>query len=88
MPEAARLVVGQGYDLPPSFRKPFEHILTLTSDAACSGVAAAACVSASSLVLADLAVGWRITQLKVGSTTRSERTAKWNRLLALAPRRN
>lgn len=33
--------------------------------------------------LADLAVGWRTEQLKVGSTTRSERTAKWNRLLRL-----
>ncbi len=33
--------------------------------------------------LADLAVGWRTGQLKVGSTTRSERTAKWNRLLRL-----
>jgi enolase len=33
--------------------------------------------------LADLAVGWRTGQLKVGSTTRSERTAKWNRLLQL-----
>ena len=31
--------------------------------------------------LADLAVGWRAGQLKVGSTMRSERTAKWNRLL-------
>ena len=31
--------------------------------------------------LADLAVGWRVGQLKVGSTMRSERTAKWNRLL-------
>jgi enolase len=31
--------------------------------------------------LADLAVGWRSGQIKVGSTTRSERTAKWNRLL-------
>jgi len=28
-------------------------------------------------------VGWRTGQLKVGSTTRSERTAKWNRLLRL-----
>jgi enolase len=38
--------------------------------------------------LADLAVGWRAGQIKVGSTMRSERTAKWNRLLeieALAP---
>jgi enolase 1/2/3 len=33
--------------------------------------------------LSELAVGWRTGQLKVGSTTRAERTAKWNRLLRL-----
>lgn len=33
--------------------------------------------------LADLAVGWRTGQIKVGSTMRSERNAKWNRLLRL-----
>lgn len=33
--------------------------------------------------LADLAVGSRAEQIKVGSTTRSERTAKWNRLLQI-----
>lgn len=33
--------------------------------------------------LADLAVGWDAGQIKVGSTHRSERTAKWNRLLEL-----
>jgi enolase len=33
--------------------------------------------------LADLAVGWRAGQIKVGSMTRSERTAKWNRLLEI-----
>jgi len=33
--------------------------------------------------LADLAVGWNAQQIKVGSTHRSERTAKWNRLLQL-----
>jgi enolase len=33
--------------------------------------------------LADLAVGWAAGQIKVGSTTRSERTAKWNRLLLI-----
>jgi len=33
--------------------------------------------------LVDLAVGSGAGQLKVGSTTRSERTAKWNRLLEL-----
>jgi enolase len=33
--------------------------------------------------LADVAVGWRCGQIKVGSTMRSERTAKWNRLLRI-----
>lgn len=33
--------------------------------------------------LADLAVGWGAGQIKVGSTTRSERTSKWNRLLKI-----
>jgi enolase len=33
--------------------------------------------------LADLAVGWDAGQIKVGSTHRAERTAKWNRLLEL-----
>ena len=34
--------------------------------------------------LTDLATGWGGDQLKVGSVTRSERMAKWNRLLTLA----
>lgn len=33
--------------------------------------------------LADLAVGWNTGQLKIGSTMRSERTAKWNRVLEI-----
>jgi enolase len=33
--------------------------------------------------LADIAVGWDAGQIKVGSTMRSERTAKWNRLLEI-----
>lgn len=33
--------------------------------------------------LADLSLGWRTGQLKIGSTMRSERTAKWNRLLQI-----
>jgi enolase len=33
--------------------------------------------------LADLAVGWRAEQIKVGSITQSERLAKYNRLLAI-----
>ncbi|MFD7003675.1 phosphopyruvate hydratase [Streptomyces mirabilis] len=36
--------------------------------------------------LADLAIGWRTGQIKVGSTMRSERTAKWNRLLGIEGR--
>jgi len=31
--------------------------------------------------LSEFAMGWRTGQIKVGSTTRSERTSKWNRLL-------
>jgi enolase len=34
--------------------------------------------------LTDLAIGWGGDQLKVGSVTRSERMAKWNRLLTVA----
>jgi enolase len=33
--------------------------------------------------LSDLAIGWRAGQIKVGSTMRSERTSKWNRLLEI-----
>lgn len=36
--------------------------------------------------LSDLAVGWGTGQIKVGSTMRSERTSKWNRLLAIEAR--
>jgi len=33
--------------------------------------------------MSDLAVGWRAGQIKAGSTTRSERNGKWNRLLQI-----
>lgn len=36
--------------------------------------------------LADLAVGWQAGQIKVGSLHRSERAAKWNRLLEIESR--
>ncbi len=36
--------------------------------------------------LSDIAVGWDAGQIKVGSTMRSERTAKWNRLLEIEAR--
>ena len=31
--------------------------------------------------ICDLAIGWNARQLKVGSITRGERTAKWNALI-------
>ena len=33
--------------------------------------------------VADLSVGWGADGVKVGSITRGERTAKWNRLLQI-----
>jgi len=38
------------------------------------------------VTIAHLALGWGITQIKVGSFTRSERMAKWNELLRLEDR--
>ncbi len=35
------------------------------------------------VTIAHLAVGWGVGQLKVGSITRSERTAKWNEILRI-----
>lgn len=69
------------------------QIGTLTEAAEANGLARAAgwhvTVSARSGEteddwLTDLATGWGGEHLKVGSITRSERLAKWNRLLALA----
>ena len=36
------------------------------------------------VTIVHLAVGWGVDQLKVGSITRSERTAKWNEGLRIA----
>lgn len=38
------------------------------------------------LRLADVAIGWGAGLIKVGSTTRSERAATWNRLLQIKHR--
>ena len=35
------------------------------------------------VTIAHLAVGWNAGQIKVGSMSRGERTAKWNELLRL-----
>ncbi|MDH4052153.1 MAG: phosphopyruvate hydratase, partial [Rubrivivax sp.] len=36
--------------------------------------------------IVDLAIGWRVGQLKVGSFARSERMAKWNQALRIEER--
>jgi enolase len=35
------------------------------------------------VTIAHLAVGWQVGQLKVGSMTRGERTAKWNEMIRI-----
>jgi enolase len=60
--------------------------LTVVKDARAAGYAtvlSARSGETEDAWLADLAVGWRTEQIKVGSTTTSERTTKWNRLLRL-----
>ncbi len=59
------------------------HVVELASAAGYATVLSARSGETEDSWLADLAVGWRTGQLKVGSTTRSERTAKWNRLLRI-----
>ena len=59
------------------------QVVAMAQDAAYATVLSARSGETEDSWLADLAVGWRTGQLKVGSTTRSERTAKWNRLLRI-----
>ncbi len=59
------------------------RVVTMAQDAGYATVLSARSGETEDSWLADLAVGWRTGQLKVGSTTRSERTAKWNRLLRI-----
>jgi enolase len=60
-----------------------ERVLRMAQRAGLGTVVSARSGDTEDSWLADLAVGWRAGQIKVGSTTRSERTAKWNRLLEL-----
>jgi len=59
------------------------EVVGLAHDAGYATVLSARSGETEDAWLADLAVGWRTGQLKVGSTMRSERTAKWNRLLQI-----
>jgi enolase len=58
-------------------------VMQLARDAGYATVVSARSGETEDSTIADLAVGWRAGQIKVGSLTRSERTAKWNRLLAI-----
>lgn len=57
------------------------EVLNAAQDAGYRTVVSARSGETEEAWLADLAVGWRGGQIKVGSTHRSERVAKWNRLL-------
>jgi enolase len=57
--------------------------LKLARDAGWKVVVSARSGETEDVWLTDLAVGWGGDALKVGSITRSERLAKWNRLLAI-----
>lgn len=59
------------------------EVMTIAHDAGFATVLSARSGETEDSWLSDLAVGWRTGQIKVGSTTRSERTAKWNRLLRI-----
>lgn len=59
------------------------RVVLLAREAGYATVLSARSGETEDVWLADLAVGWRTGQIKVGSTTRSERTAKWNRLLRI-----
>ncbi len=55
----------------------------MAQDAAYATVLSARSGETEDSWLSDLAVDWRTGRIKVGSTTRSELTAKWNRLLRI-----
>jgi enolase len=58
-----------------------KHVVDLATRAGYSVVVSARSGETEDSWLSDLAVGWNAEQIKVGSTHRSERGAKWNRLL-------
>lgn len=58
-----------------------EEVVTLARASGYATVVSARSGDTEDSWLADLALGWNSDQIKVGSTMRSERTAKWNRLL-------
>jgi enolase len=64
------------------------HVVQIATSAGYATVLSARSGETEDCWLADLAVGWRTGQIKVGSTTRSDRTGKWNRLLRIEAERD
>ena len=58
-------------------------VIRLARDAGLRTVVSARSGESEDDWLVDLAIGWRAGQIKVGSLSRSDRTAKWNRLLEI-----
>ena len=57
--------------------------VTAARAAGWSAIVSARSGETEDVTIAHLAVGWGVGQLKVGSITRSERTAKWNEVLRI-----
>jgi enolase 1/2/3 len=60
-----------------------ERVITEAASSGFATVVSARSGDTEDTWLADFAVGWHAGQIKVGSLMRSERTAKWNRLLEI-----
>jgi enolase len=63
-----------------------ERVTAMALDSGYAAVVSARSGDTEDSWLADLAVAWGAGQIKVGSLTRSERLAKWNRLLQIEAR--
>jgi enolase len=57
--------------------------LTAASARGAGAIVSARSGESEDVTIAHLAVGWQAGQLKVGSMTRGERTAKWNEMIRI-----
>lgn len=72
--------------LKPNQRGTLSETLRCWQTAQASGYAAIASARSGETedtTIVDLAIGWQVGQLKVGSFARSERMAKWNAVLRI-----
>jgi enolase len=61
-----------------------EAALTAARSAGWGAIVSARSGESEDTTIVHLAVGWGVSQLKVGSFSRSERMAKWNEALRMA----